>query len=319
MPCWRAIARQLNAGSPRCSTPLAVCTLEGALAGQTLDWSAVSIEHASVKASWTRSLVLPLLFASVAGCSSTTESGEVAAEDYPRAISQTRCDSHFACDCNAFTDQPWTEEGCVDVGAEALTMMVEDMLALGYTYDPSCPARFANRVDELSCSTDWSRINQECETCRSFHGDVQEGQPCEAAPYSPGPRYSNCAQGLSCDYDEQTEQSICSDPCKNRTVYLEDGEACDGAEADQCLMDLACGDSGVCEPAPGVGEPCPDLRCSDAYCDQDAANGPTCIPLLAVGESCLDDRECENRWCVNFGGGSFCDDPYPRVCRFYDF
>ena len=64
-----------------------------------------------------------------------------------------------------------------------------------------------------------------------------------------------------------------------------------------CSPDLVCA-GGLCKPPPTVGEPCPELRCREAWCNTGEVT-PTCAPLPNEGEPCVQFALC--------AGGLWCD------------
>lgn len=263
-------------------------------------------KHASTLA------LLTFALGSTAACTSELV---VSREDFAHYVTVARCEAYFACECSMYGDSVWRDiETCMELGEEWLTEFADTVEDAGLKYDASCPANYADELEALACSNDWTRAQQDCSVCLSFHGDVPEGEPCDHVPAG-AVKYSTCAQGLVCANDGDGGR-VCTDPCDDRVQYLEQGEPCDGPEADQCLIDLACID-GTCQAAPGVFEPCPELRCADAYCDQDAGGGPSCVPLLPNDAECEADRECETRSCDGWVGT--CSEPMPLACANTNF
>lgn len=200
------------------------------------------------------------------------------------AAAAARCFGPVGVECPART--PWAEVALDDCAA-ALTGRVE----IGE------PCRHQTECEGFSDGTAICDLGATCPgVCARLPA---EGEPCFGW-------LSLCASPLSCSWS-------------GRCVDGTEGSACE-SQGDcwwpgfECVLD---GDGlGVCEPAPGLGEPCGIVGCSGAlYCI-----GGQCVAPRAGGASCgpespcADGLRCESGRCARIATpGESCDGS-TRVC-----
>jgi hypothetical protein len=153
----------------------------------------------------------------------------------------------------------------------------------------------------------------------------QSPAACDAAVLGRAPLGAACAMTAECGEGAWCDASSgCPGVCAARPAGAPaapvalpgEGEACSaGGLGSLCQVHLLCV-AGLCQPAPGRGDPCPDGAC--AYGSRCDAAG-VCAPYPAHGEPCAGPQSgglglggaCAFGWCE---GASDAD---PGTCRAY--
>lgn len=193
-------------------------------------------------------------FGALAACKA--EDPGVAAKDYPSQMARGECDALMACGCPD-NNYEGDLQGCFYDRLEAYTDVNNLAFSAGLAYDPQCPSRQLDALDDLGCDAIAPSLPAGVcvPPCSAWHGTAEAGQPCQILVTNPqaGVAFSTCAQGLACVAD------FCVDPCS--TV----------------------------EVPPAVGQPCPDMVCEEgAICDATTdVENPVCVDLPGTGDPCF--------------------------------
>lgn len=205
-------------------------------------------------------------------------------DELPRYLHTTLCAGYFPrfpnepiydCSPNPFL----SESECNSLVGPHFERGVDAAVAAGLTFDEAC----ALTGTTFGCHVD----------CQMFFGTGTIGDPCEAF----GRQMSDCEQGLVCGVDRR-----CHVPCDEPQIALE-GDYCGpsrGVWEGSCAAGFACGNSGTCETAAGLGAPCDAATlcavgswCADSICVAQVMGGEACD----THESCL-SRLCSDGACI---------------------
>jgi len=214
----------------------------------------------------------------------------------PEALSQAQCEAQMDCDCLTVAgpvgEDPvaHTMATCLDHRRSEIEFWQKGAHFYELTFDPTCLARRLADLREVGCGDQfaWSAIRAggSCaDRCRIYHGDIAAGQACDLSE-----GVDRCGQGLFCDWSWDETISDYSGTCKQTCVP--DGASClhaGCAPGSQCI-------DWVCEPAPHVGDACPDYWCLDGYCNPGTL---VCEAPLSPGESCVGNPGACTWGCIN--------------------
>jgi hypothetical protein len=274
------------------------------------------------------------------------------------------CDAQASCDCGSLPGPA----DCAGALTPAVANRVARAQVLGLRYYEECLAPVASylaglgcrRIDETTEDEELANLAIDVTRCKPISGVDGIGDPCETVPGQIGPAFlgDTCAPGLRCieglcagSIVEVGEAcagpalcpagTACLDPAGSGTATCQEraglDQECNPHDVNACDVDLVCDrDAGVCGPAPGPGEVCPQgvcatgSGCDGAICqpfpgDGDpcgifgCADGLTCdfdtsicIPLPVGGEPCLQGSCAPGRRC---GTDSICVDEPPLTCE----
>jgi hypothetical protein len=243
-------------------------------------------------------LLLPLALA----CAS--EDGGDSPSEWAAEFAVTQCRAtHVECDCS----DPLTssEDECVDAVNSALENAIAAAEAAGLIYDEACATEALAGAEEFGCGT-LSELDNECSKCTPnlvYRGDVAVGEAC----VKHGP-FSDCVAGASCLY------GVCvACGTEYETPSLAEGQMCldDGFNSlGLCEAGLRCDfATGLCAPAPAIGEACPEGACvPGAHCSVADPMMPVCVQSPADGEPCPDEV------CATYGSVCKAEDQTPAIC-----
>ncbi len=284
--------------------------------------------------------ILASLLAGLAGaCSGESDHDgaptSVSAGDFASEFASTYCSSISGC-CQRF-GEAFNLSSCQDAVRGYISAAVDRELASGKVVfdDAAAGACIDAYGAALSACTDQelgNRLDGACENI--FHGTVELGGSCADSDecVDPAGATASCDTGVCVANEPYHSPSelphaalgeACTTSCtvdglgsNCRGSGLTDGPACWANEG------VVCGDSGQCEPAPAIGDPCPEGYCeSGAYCGVSlcAATkdvGPCtssvecsassycdytsgqCTPLKPDGTPCEDNDECAGGDCA---------------------
>jgi hypothetical protein len=212
--------------------------------------------------------------------------------DAADAFIESWCERLLDCDCPMGVI---TQADCRDQVEARIGGMRDIGEDSGLLYDGACLGATLDRLDDRGCGPYESDDDDGCQQpCNSYHGTRGVGDSCQQFG-----NYSDCAQGLSCEYDETELEvtMICRNPCARADV----GESCDRincVEGAWCEWQEAGG--GVCRSLPKLGDECPQNQCADGlFCVVDPVD-PTiseCRAPAPLGESCMGHVQCESHYC----------------------
>ncbi len=269
----------------------------------------------------TLALVALLAATLVGACSGKSDSDDghpstpVASGDFADRFASTYCSSIAGC-CQRFAE-PYDAGSCESAVFGYISAAVNRELASGkVVFDDmeagKCVAAYG---DALSACTDRELANQLDGACENiFHGTVEIGGACADSDecIDPSGTTATCDTGVCVANEpyvsgDELPPARLGEACSATCTSEGNGTSCSGTPypggsppPDSSLAacwtndGLICGDSGTCETAPGVGDPCVSYECGvNAYC-----SGTVCVAASATGP-CLSDGECTST--------SYCD------------
>jgi hypothetical protein len=267
----------------------------------------------------------------------------IAVDEAAATFARQICAGLFACSCDAtisYTD----EAECVDQLTADYQEAIDVLLASGTTWNDACAGQL------VDAWVDWQCLGPEAASftssfdprvCPVLEGTLTAGAQCTlmALGDNCGPGLSclsgicieavvpvpvgevceidwdqlPCVTGSYCDYDDDSGIRICQalpsagDPCDPQSDYL----------CGPSSRDLFCGfETGICEPAPGVGEPCFDgFLCGPGnYCD--GGKDFTCQARFELGDGCGADAVCPiDSSCIS----NICQSDQAAACNLAQF
>jgi len=192
------------------------------------------------------------------------------------ALAQAFCTNYYACGCTEdwpdFDDEP----ECLDFVSKLLLGHLEQGIDADLPYDDACLAAHVELIEHLGCTDRPAmafdaaamKLWEAAEHCRSYVGEIDQGQPCTSLPTGRG---DDCAPGLTCHPDFATCQQL-APIAKGELCEVDDGER-------------------GCE----VGSECTD--------NENGADPPRCLAHSPVGQACAGGWSCELAGYCNFETG----------------
>jgi hypothetical protein len=260
------------------------------------------------------------------------------------ALARQICAGLFDCTCTGagYFD---SEDDCVDQLSAQYQTSIDDRFAVGGIWDADCAGQLIGTWEDWGCLGPSEALGQatfDPRLCPAIKADLPPGSDCEPSPLgdecSPGSvcvasvcvatqvpvplgdtcnfdwQQLPCEEGSYCGYDvDGSGEQICKpQPSEGDSCDTIDGYAC-GLPSFGLLCNV---ETFVCEPAPGVGEPCAlDTYCgAGLYCD--GGLDFTCQERFELGHGCGADSVCPvDASCVN----GICTADPAAVCSLESF
>lgn len=214
----------------------------------------------------------------------------------PSAAAETLCGLRASCECEAVP-------GCDAEVQSSMNAWLQYAEEENLSYDAQCMGDLLGDLDSQGCAPPKDAAMACTESCRPIFGNRTKGAVCE--------RFGNLGlPGLEVSLDDCAADLACvGGECVPRCLGVlgsPAGQDCTDYPYYDCREGLACGyESGVCEPAPGVGEHCGvnGICAEEAVCDWQSDE---CRSPPKTGDVCIAGQCAGDAWC---GVDDLCEDP----------